>query len=211
MKILKILTAIILSFCACFLAIGCGGENSAETNGDGESKGAQTQYSFYVGSTETEIIELGNTLKITAACGDLKITFSSKNSEIAEVDENGIVTAKAVGETIIEVKAGEEKRSVRVNVVKSEYGVTIDKDGVCYAYVGANMVMHAAALKNGEEYDCKISWSVSGNEAAKLVSNDKTATFSSTAKGDYVITATTADGASASITVKVIDSADGLN
>lgn len=211
MKILKILTAIILSFCACFLAIGCGGKNSTATNGNEESNGAQTQYSFYVSSTETETIELGDTLKITAACGDLKITFASKNSEIAEVDENGIVTAKAIGETIIEVKAGEQKRSVRINVVKSEYGVTIDKDDVCYAYVGASVVMHATALKNGEEYDCKITWIASGNEAAKLVSSGNAATFSSTVKGDYVITATTADGASASITVKVIDSDDGLN
>ncbi|MCS6839043.1 MAG: S8 family serine peptidase, partial [Bdellovibrionaceae bacterium] len=49
-------------------------------------------------------IEKGSTLSFTAIFGQPPFTFSSSRPEVAEINEQGILTAKADGETIVTVR-----------------------------------------------------------------------------------------------------------
>lgn len=58
-----------------------------------------------------ESYELGYTTKI-------KPTFTSSAASVAEVDENGVITAKAVGRTVIKAALGAKSANIVVNVVE---------------------------------------------------------------------------------------------
>lgn len=77
-------------------------------------------------------IELGNKYNLILANikKDMKVTYESTNSKVAQVDKNGIINTKKVGNATINgtVKSmdGEYKFSVKVSVVKGEFPKTLN-------------------------------------------------------------------------------------
>lgn len=154
-------------------------------------------------------MEVGDTFKITATCGDREIAFESSDQTIVSVSEDGVVTANALGNALIYVRAGNQKRTCSIEVVSVNYSVEIDKAGVVCVYKGASINLNATPLRNNEKYSVSVEWSVNNNDAS-LVSAGCSAIFSSLVKGEYTITVSTADGAQASVIVSVIDQTEDL-
>ena len=90
-------------------------------------------YSFYL-SNNSVVLEKGETFQLLATYGNEFITYSSSNETVAEITQNGIITAKELGKTQITVKAGGKERICEVEVVTYEYTVSFDKTGPIYAY-----------------------------------------------------------------------------
>ena len=57
---------------------------------------------------------------------DASITWSSSNPETASVDGDGLVTAVALGETVITATAGDKSATCTVNVVEDIYGINME-------------------------------------------------------------------------------------
>ena len=168
-----------------------------------------TTQTFSVSHTKATL-EVGETLQLIAKCGSTKVQFSSIDTEIASVSETGLVSAKKVGETNVEITAGEEKRVCKIIVVSSDYDVVIEITSN-EVFVGANCIITAKATKNGEEYSDALTFTVDKTQGCSLNVSGQTAVFNATEKGDYVITVTSAKGGSKTVTLSVIDSLSDLN
>ena len=68
------------------------------------------------------------------------IFFESQDPEIAEVDKNGRVNAKAVGTTIITISSGDIRKSITVKVVKD---INVPEDSMVIRISGNNRFMTA--------------------------------------------------------------------
>ncbi len=193
LAILLIISLIsIASFCAC-----------------NEDPNFNTTKTFSVSHTQVTL-EVGETLQLVAKRGKDKIQFASCDTEIVEVDEKGVIIAKKVGSTDIEITAGDEKRVCEVNVISSNYDVVIEITSN-EVFVGATCIIRAKATKNGEEYSDDLTFAVDKIQGVSLNANGNTAIFSASEKGDYVITVTSDKGGVKTITLSVIDSLSDLN
>lgn len=73
-------------------------------------------------------IAVGKTqhLTVTVSPADTKYTFESANAEIATVDDKGLVTGVATGETTILIKAGDVTKKATVKVIDPS-GINADR------------------------------------------------------------------------------------
>lgn len=72
---------------------------------------AQAQYSVEAGATVQ--------LEYTVTPADTKLTWESRNTAVATVDQNGLATGVAEGNTIITATAGEAKANFILSVIKA--------------------------------------------------------------------------------------------
>ena len=140
-------------------------------------------------------------VKVTGELADT-IVFESSNPAVAEVDENGKITANAVGEATITVKSADSDENnwakvyVRVNepYVKT---VALSADSI-YLRVGEDQTLNASINEFGEPvYD--VEW-LSSNPAVATV--DENGKVTAVAEGNAVISVT-AGGAKAECDVVV--------
>ncbi|MDE5829990.1 MAG: leucine-rich repeat protein [Duncaniella sp.] len=149
-------------------------------------------------------IHLGANDKLTAAVSpedadDKTISWSSADEEVAVVDEDGMVTAVAVGETIVTATAS--------NGVKAECKVTV----IPVVATGLEMSVSEMDLFIGESYelnaiiepenttDKTISWASSNDDIATV----ENGLVTGVAEGEATITATSHNGLTATCTVTV--------
>lgn len=120
------------------------------------------------------------------------VEFSSDNTEIAEVDANGLLSAKSVGTTQINLNGSRENTTVNVEVMPQvTKGVKLSKSGVCIS--GANITETISAqIINGDE-DSRVEWSSSDNSVATVANG----TITGKKNGSAVITAKLSDDDSA--------------
>ena len=130
-----------------------------------------------------------------------KITWSSKNKNIAVVDSKGMVTAKNAGTTIVTAKVGNVSAQCRVTVKKPS--IKLDKKKLTIYTNGTNSVVLNAIIVGASK---KVSWKSSNEEIAIVDAKGKV-----TAKktGEAIITAS-ANGCKASCTVIVKTKIDDL-
>ena len=197
-SIFLILSCLICSLCA----IGC----SKGNDGDDNSDYPYYDYSFYL-SDNSVILEEGETFKLIATYGNEVLTYTSSNVAIAEVSENGLITAKASGKAYITVKASDKERICEVEVVEYEYTVSLDRTGTIYAYNDQYTILElvASAKKDGESYNDTYTWSCNDENCTLTASGNK-AYITFNGKGEVIITVRTGKGASNSVKVIVIDS-----
>lgn len=125
------------------------------------------------------------------------LTWSSKNEDIATVDENGIVTGVSKGiATITATTTTWNQSSIFIDVYEPESvpvavsSITIDPMVIDKAVVGDKIQLEATVLPENAD-DKTVTWS-SSNENAATVDADGLVTI--TAPGTAVITATANDG-----------------
>lgn len=73
-------------------------------------------------------IELTATVRVKNKC-EYTLTFESSNTDVAEITDEGKVTLKSAGETVITAKAGDKSHSVVIivaDVAKSVYAVSVN-------------------------------------------------------------------------------------
>ncbi len=105
------------------------------------------------------------------------ITYKSSDTGIAEIDENGVITSKAKGETVITVTADEVSVDIPVTVYR----------GIEIAQLEQNIVLlkgESKSFLNVEEYDLVLSEFYSSDENVASVNKNGTVTANSKGKAE---------------------------
>ncbi len=155
----------------------------------------------YVSSVEisetTVTMAAGSTYQLEATvypenADNPTVVWSSSNPEVANVDDNGLVTAFAAGEvtiTVASVESEEKSAACIVTVYMPVKSVTLDKT-VVEAEEGSTVTLVATVLPE-DATDKTLVWS-SSDEAVATVDEQGVVTIHT--PGEAVITATTTDG-----------------
>ena len=136
-----------------------------------------------------------------ATATDKTITFSSSNAEVATVDADGKVTALALGETTITITARSGvSASITVNVVAtSAASITLNK--IEATLKATETVALEATIDPETTTDKSVTWSTSD---ASIATVDEDGVVTAVAVGKAIITATTANGLTASCDITVL-------
>ena len=161
---------------------------------------------FTLSETETTMNIGGTkTLSITAFVPEYAMAsanYSSSNTEVATVNKNGVITAKAIGDAVITAAIGDVEQTCTVHVVPvSVNGISLPAEATLTLGSGLQLQPAVEPAEAASQYP--ISYE-SDNEAVATVDADGKVT--SVAVGDAVITASIA-GQSAQITVHVVAAA----
>lgn len=159
------------------------------------------------------ILEVNETQQLTLATipedADVDdIVWSSSDSQVAEVDQNGNITAIAPGTATITAAANNgEKTAVCTVTVPSVPVSGLSMDETLYVRVGSAYQI-TPEIFPGNATDKRVSWSSSAEDIAEVKQDG---TITAIAPGTAVITAITADGEhAANCSVTVIIPAGGL-
>jgi len=90
---------------------------------------------------QTELtMKKGTRAKLTVVSGadDDKILWSSSNPDVADVSEDGIISAQGGGKAVITAQAGEVSAQCKVNVVVPVSRVILEKDSIVLARGGSS-------------------------------------------------------------------------
>ena len=155
-------------------------------------------------------MRVGNENKLSATvlpetATDKSVAWASSNPEIATVDAEGNVKALLVGQTSITCTANDGSgisASCIVNVVDTDVEiVTITAEGPTTLKVSETVQLTATVMPETST-DKSITWS-SGNETVASV--DANGLVIAVSEGVAVITATTSNGLSDSVTITVVE------
>ena len=125
---------------------------------------------------------------------DKSVLWSSSNSEIASVDENGLVTAKQVGMATISAKSGSKEVTLSITVIPTiAEAITLNRTTAALKVSGT--IQLSASFTPETTTDKAVTW-ISSNEAIATVNSGGLVTAQ--ALGECEITATTADGSNKS-------------
>ena len=183
------------------------GDGTFETNivSSGNSKIDQT----IVASISSSNIEVGNTAIITATAKTDKMSYISSDTNVAVVDEFGTVTAIAPGKTTITITAdGNEQynsatTTIEVIVIRKEIPITsivLNKTKM-ELEEGTSEKLSVSYTPSDTTDEKKVTWK-SDNEGVAKVASDGTVT--AVKEGTATITATTANGKTASCVITVM-------
>lgn len=162
---------------------------------------------FTLSETETTMNIGGTkTLSITAFVPEYataSANFSSSNTDVATVNKNGVITAKAIGDAVITATIGEVEKSCTVHVV----AVTVNSISFANEAISLTLGSSLQLTPTVDPAEAASQYTISyesDNEAVATVDADGKVT--SVAVGDAVITATI-DNQSAQITIHVVAAA----
>ena len=141
---------------------------------------------------------MGKTLGLTATVApgnatNKNVTWSSSNSSIATVDENGVATGISAGWAVITATTedGSKKAScvVKVKELVKVTGVSLNKNSVSLR-IGQITTLTATVLPNNAS-DKAVTWNQSNTKVATV---DCNGWIIAKGKGTSIITVTTTDG-----------------
>ncbi len=124
---------------------------------------------------------------------DKSVIWSSSNTDIADVNDNGFVTAKKVGKAIIMATATsnpEAKDYCEVTVAQPVTGIDLDKTSITFASPGETSQLTATIVPT-DASNKNIRW-FSSNQAICTVS--ESGIVVATGPGNAIVTATSVDG-----------------
>lgn len=137
---------------------------------------------------------------------DKTVSWSSSDSSIASVDENGKVTAIKKGKTTITAKAGEKTASCSVSVYDEIAVTSVELNKTEITLITGQSKTLKATVKPEDATDKTVTWTSSNNNVATV----KDGVVKGIGIGAATIVAK-AGNVSASCSVKVLtDSADGV-
>ncbi|MCM1543810.1 MAG: Ig-like domain-containing protein [Ruminococcus sp.] len=141
-------------------------------------------------------IARGETAELTAAVApknatNKEITWSSSNTEVAQVSAAGTVTAIAVGEAVITAKANDNGISAEciVSVYEAATGITLAETEK--TMLSGNEITLSATVSPSDATNKAVKWS-SGD--ATIAQVNSAGTVTAIRPGVVTVTATTADG-----------------
>lgn len=147
-------------------------------------------------------IKAGSVLQLTASMTPSKssdtLKWSSSNKKIAEVDANGVVTAKKPGKVKITVKTSKNKKAVcQIQVTLDAQSVKLNKTALTLK-TGASFRLKA--IQTPKNATGALKWTSS---AKKIASVDKKGKVKALKKGRAIITVKTKNGKQAKCKVTV--------
>ena len=166
--------------------------------------------SISLNKTSAELT-VGNTLQLTATvlpsnATDRTVTWTTNNSNVATVNTNGLVTAKAVGNATITARTADGSNlsaSCSVTVKQSSVLATsVSLNKTSTELIEGNTMQLTATVLPSNATNKTVTWSTSNSSVATVSSNGL---VTAKAVGNATITAMTTDGsnlsASCSVTV----------
>lgn len=128
---------------------------------------------------------------LPADADDKTIVWSSENSDIASVTNDGVVTGMKAGTTkiIVTTNANGLKDECILTVLQPATGITLDRQDISFANIGENVQLTANVLPE-DASNKNVSWASSDAKVA-IVSNGNVVC---TGYGTAVISAITEDG-----------------
>jgi hypothetical protein len=123
------------------------------------------------------------------------LTFTSKNPEIAMVDEYGIITGISAGTTTVDITIGEKKVTANVIVTMRKRRVTLSASSFGLLQGETATLTATAYIGSEKDNNAQITWSSSNPE---IVSVDN-GTITAVANGSATITATYGEVSSSAI------------
>ena len=137
---------------------------------------------------------------------DKTIVWSSENSDIASVTNDGVVTGHKAGTTkiIVTTNANGLKDECILTVLQPTTGITLDRQNISFANIGENVQLTANVLPE-DASNKNVSWASSDTKVA-IVSNGNVIC---TGYGTAVISAITEDGGY--MATCVINATSGIN
>ncbi len=102
------------------------------------------------------------------------VVWSSSNSGVASVTEDGTVTAIAAGEAVVTASAGEKKADCKVTVTVPVTGITLDKEELALT-IGGESVKLTATVAPENATDKSVTWA-SEDPSVATVAEDGTVT-----------------------------------
>ena len=159
-----------------------------------------------VSISESELtMEKGTSTTLTSTVGpedanDKSVSWSSTDENIATVDSEGKVTATGVGECDITATSHNGlTASCHVKVFVNPAGITMSETSK-EMHIGNTFTLTATVTPE-DAADKSVTWTSSNTEVASV---DAEGQVSATGLGETTITATTANGISATCTIKVL-------
>ena len=160
---------------------------------------------------KNQTAEVKYTLNPSDTTSDKTVTFASDNAEVASVDENGVITANAEGQTVVTITSNanpEIKASVTVNVTEVPINsVVLDKANVTVEKNSTTTLTATINPAATTDDDTTITWSTSNAEIATVApensASGEAVTVTAVNGGTATITATTANGKTAVCEIKV--------
>ncbi len=159
---------------------------------------------------KNETLERGETTQRTLSFfpadtnDERTVTWVSDDPSVAEVDENGLITAVGAGETLITASCGEFSDKVRITVVVRVQEVKLSRERLDMKK-GETAELSATVLPEDTTEDKTISWRSSDNSVATVSDG----TVSAVGAGNCTITAS-CGGKSASCEVSVLAPLTGI-
>ncbi len=158
---------------------------------------SETEMTIHVGDKQTL------TASVIPSGANQDVTFESSNSDVAAVSYKGVITAKALGDAIITVKA---KSNADIKATCTVHVVAVTVESIAFSSaetnlsVGSSLQLEPIVTPAQAAGEYPISYS-SDNEAVASVS--ETGLVTAKAEGTAIITAII-DGKQASITIHVV-------
>ena len=181
-----ILLLVIAFAFSCLFMISCGG-NDEENNGSSSDSLETTVIDFEI-SKETLFINQYENYKLTIRGTTEKATWSSTNTAVAVVDENGMITAISAGETTIIAKIGDQEKTCSVTVQASsivpQINASVDRNNTLLLGTSYNLNISTISY-DGRTYECDFSY-ISSNPS--VLSVDNNGLVNALAIGEAVIT-----------------------
>ena len=208
-----LLSAIMLAGCA-FGVTACkdkGGDDSTPT--DSVSVGGdEVNGEIYFEVTNYELA-LGDTITLSPVNGGSGIQWVSTNEQIATVNESGVVTANAIGETIIKATKNGETAMCRIEVVAASaeavLSLSLNKTSLTL-YTGGTFVLQTTVMNGSSVVGASVNYA-STKKSILTVDNNGVITAQSAGKA-YVKVTATYDGNTVEqyVTVNVKDSSNNM-
>lgn len=192
---MKKILALLLSAAVVLGVVGCGGGSDKTTDG-------VTKYRIYISATEVELEE-NETFVLVASYGDKKVNFSSADTSVATVTEDGTITAVATGETEITVGCEGNTKVCKVTVVRRDRRIVIDCKSEITAVGSLTKRFTAKVYEDGNETDDVVIWTVSPASAG-LTYDGNAAVLKINGEGEYTLTASYKT-ASATVRIRIIN------
>lgn len=154
-----------------------------------------------------QTVYIGDSLSLSASItpenvDDPSIVWSSSDEEIATVDQNGLVKALAEGEVTIYAKAANGVTGELTLTVKEKYVESIELSEATLDLLLQETHTLVATVTPADATFPEITWSSSDPSVAEVSENG---TVSAIGCGSAVITATSTNGITASVTVSVTE------
>ena len=174
---------------------------------NGSSNSTKVNVSSVKLNNSTINVYVGKTYNLSATvyptnATNKSLVWSSSNTNIATVDNNGRITGKAVGTTNITVRTvdGNKTATAKVNVSKEEIKVTKVSINVKGTINGCETTNATATVSPTNADNKKITWKSSNPSVATIDSNGK---IKAIKEGTTIITATSASGVTAKQNLRV--------
>ena len=162
-RIITGILSIVLLFALALGIVACGSNSTANSNNE-------SAVGVYFEETNV-LLAMGESYKLKAKNAANKLTWSSNDESVVQVDGNGVLTPVGAGVTIVKANDGENIALCRVEVVtvrvESLLNIVVNKSALLLRE-GDVYTLTASVKDAGEVLDCTLEWSSSNQNVVTV-------------------------------------------